>query len=168
MPIACWLPKATNTHSEYVKRIDFPLQQPLHERASMLRYACTACLACSVCSVGSSLCDELITRSDESYRVFVCVCVCVCACAKLCVIHKPQKRRLRPELESCATKIFIIYSDSGSHKTTVKCFILHDNLWLQIHSELSARRQLHKKKINTFLNGVAHVLATMWSSPVTT
>jgi hypothetical protein len=31
-----------------------------------------------VCCVGSGLCEELITRSEESYRVCVCVCVCVC------------------------------------------------------------------------------------------
>ena len=37
MRIACWLPKATNTHSEYVILIAFPLQQWLHERASILR-----------------------------------------------------------------------------------------------------------------------------------
>ena len=36
--IACWIPKATNTHSEYVIFIAFPLQQWLHECASMLRY----------------------------------------------------------------------------------------------------------------------------------
>jgi hypothetical protein len=35
--------KATNTHSEYVIRIAFPLQQWLHERASMLRYTYIAC-----------------------------------------------------------------------------------------------------------------------------
>jgi len=39
MRIACWIPKATNTHSEYVILISFPLQQWLHERASTLRYA---------------------------------------------------------------------------------------------------------------------------------
>jgi hypothetical protein len=27
MRIACWMPKATNTHSEYVTVIAFPLQQ---------------------------------------------------------------------------------------------------------------------------------------------
>ena len=37
MRIACWIPKATDTHSEYAKRIAFPLQQWLYERASMLR-----------------------------------------------------------------------------------------------------------------------------------
>jgi hypothetical protein len=36
--IACWIPKATNTHSEYVILIAFQLQQWLHNRASMLRY----------------------------------------------------------------------------------------------------------------------------------
>jgi hypothetical protein len=31
MRIACWLPKATNTHSECVISIAFPLQKWLHE-----------------------------------------------------------------------------------------------------------------------------------------
>jgi hypothetical protein len=38
MRIACWIPQTTNTHSEYVILIAFPLQQWLHERASMLHY----------------------------------------------------------------------------------------------------------------------------------
>jgi hypothetical protein len=38
MRIACWIPKATNTHSEYVILIAFPLQQWMHERALILRY----------------------------------------------------------------------------------------------------------------------------------
>jgi len=32
MRIACWIPKATDTHSEYVILIAFPLQQRLNER----------------------------------------------------------------------------------------------------------------------------------------
>jgi hypothetical protein len=43
MRIACWIPKATDTHSEYVL-ITFPLQRWLYERASMLRYAYIACV----------------------------------------------------------------------------------------------------------------------------
>ena len=35
---ACWIPKATNTHSQYVTLFAFPPQQLLHERAPMLRY----------------------------------------------------------------------------------------------------------------------------------
>jgi len=35
--IAGWIPKATNTHSEYAILIAFPLQQSLHERFLMLR-----------------------------------------------------------------------------------------------------------------------------------
>jgi hypothetical protein len=44
MRIACWIPKATNTHSEYVILIAFPQQQWLHERAAMLRRMYIACL----------------------------------------------------------------------------------------------------------------------------
>jgi hypothetical protein len=36
MLIASWIPKATNTHSEYVIIIAFPLQQWLVKHASML------------------------------------------------------------------------------------------------------------------------------------
>jgi len=37
MRFACWVPKATNTPSEYVIFIAFPLQKLSHERASVLR-----------------------------------------------------------------------------------------------------------------------------------
>ena len=33
MHIACWIPKAANSYSEYVILTAFPLQQWLHERA---------------------------------------------------------------------------------------------------------------------------------------
>ena len=38
MCLACWIPKATNILSRYVMLIAFPLQQLLHEYASMLHY----------------------------------------------------------------------------------------------------------------------------------
>jgi len=39
MPFACWIPEATDTHSEYVIFIAFPLQQWLHY---VLRYTFTS------------------------------------------------------------------------------------------------------------------------------
>jgi hypothetical protein len=44
MRIACWIPKATNTHSECVISIAFTLQYSLHERASILLYTHIACI----------------------------------------------------------------------------------------------------------------------------
>ena len=44
MRIACWIPKATNTHSGYVIFNTFTMAKWMHERASMLRYTYTACL----------------------------------------------------------------------------------------------------------------------------
>jgi len=38
MRFACWLPKATNTQTDYVILIAFAWQQWLRERASMLLY----------------------------------------------------------------------------------------------------------------------------------
>jgi len=37
--IACWIRKATNTHTEYVILIAFSAKQWLQERASELRYS---------------------------------------------------------------------------------------------------------------------------------
>jgi len=49
MRIACWMPKVTNTHAEYVILTVFPLQRWLRERASMLHYKYLSVLYC-VCS----------------------------------------------------------------------------------------------------------------------
>jgi len=53
MRISCWIPKATNTHSKYVIVIVFPLQQWLHERASILLYKYIACLVSCVYKQGN-------------------------------------------------------------------------------------------------------------------
>ena len=44
MHTACWIPKVTNTRSEYVLLIACPQQQWLLKRASMLRYTHIASL----------------------------------------------------------------------------------------------------------------------------
>ena len=44
MRIVCWISKATNTQSEYVMLVAFPLQKLLHERPSLLRYMYIACI----------------------------------------------------------------------------------------------------------------------------
>ena len=38
MRVACWIPKATNTYSDYVILIASPLQKLLHEHSSLLRF----------------------------------------------------------------------------------------------------------------------------------
>jgi hypothetical protein len=43
--IACWITKATDTHSQYVVFIAFLPQQLLHERDLVLRYTSIACNA---------------------------------------------------------------------------------------------------------------------------
>jgi len=45
MYIACWIIRATDTHSEFVILIAFPQQKLLQERASMLRYTYMVCLS---------------------------------------------------------------------------------------------------------------------------
>jgi hypothetical protein len=49
MRIACWIPKATDTHSYSEILIAFPLQQWLYERAWMLRYTYIVCRVEELC-----------------------------------------------------------------------------------------------------------------------
>jgi hypothetical protein len=44
MLFACWITKATDTHSEYIIVIAFPVQQWLRERVSVLRCTYIGCL----------------------------------------------------------------------------------------------------------------------------
>ena len=55
MRIACWIPKATNTPSEYAILIALTLQHRLHDRASMLRYNTLPVLCFGVDSPSVSL-----------------------------------------------------------------------------------------------------------------
>ena len=52
MRLACWIPKATDTHSEYSVIIAFPRQEMVTgRRLTMLRYTHIACLIlmCALC-----------------------------------------------------------------------------------------------------------------------
>jgi hypothetical protein len=60
-PIACWIPKAANTRSGWIILIYLPLQQWLHERASMIRYTYIVCLLFSYVSKYSCDFSDIIT-----------------------------------------------------------------------------------------------------------
>jgi hypothetical protein len=60
---ACWIIKATNPHSEYVKLIAFLRQLLLGEGASMLRFAYIAYL---VCLLSGTVLLPLISKSVVS------------------------------------------------------------------------------------------------------
>jgi hypothetical protein len=63
MPIACWITKTTDTRSEYVTIIAFPLQQWLHEHASMLRYTYVTCLV--ILAVGDFKVTVYVTLQER-------------------------------------------------------------------------------------------------------
>jgi len=95
--IACWIPKATDTHSEYIIVITFPLQQWLHERVSVLRWyehylSCWISAGQNVSELNVikyfriliSCCHRILCR-DVCCVVSVVLC-CVVLCCVCCVV----------------------------------------------------------------------------------
>ena len=72
---SCRIPKATNPHSECAILISFPLQQRLHECASILRYAYDACIVTYFLHLHYSFQTVLLFQifsSKKRASVFVC------------------------------------------------------------------------------------------------
>jgi hypothetical protein len=59
--IACWVTKATDTYSQYITRIVFPLQQWFHECGSMLRHMYIAGIVMVILSLSGAC---IITVSE--------------------------------------------------------------------------------------------------------
>jgi hypothetical protein len=68
--IASWIPRATQTHSQYAVLIALPLQQWLHGRASMLRCIYFASLVDNKAVVGK-LRKRRKVRSFVKFRQFL-------------------------------------------------------------------------------------------------
>jgi len=68
MRVACWIPKAKNTHSYCAILIAFPLQQWLNDSASVLHYMYSACLV--------NLTVSPIARPPWQIRSLVLHCAC--------------------------------------------------------------------------------------------
>jgi len=70
MRMACWITKATNTQSEYVIIIAFPLRQWLHERTSVMCYRYIACL---VKHIGNSRVRHTLFGMDIYSYLILCI-----------------------------------------------------------------------------------------------
>jgi hypothetical protein len=75
--IACWIPKATNTHTVSVILVAFPLQQSLHGRSAMLHYTYFSCLVlfavlpiCPYCMLHRFFLREWIKTVSEWVQCF--------------------------------------------------------------------------------------------------
>ena len=113
MPIARWIIKATNTHSEYVILIAYPLQQWWHERASILRYTYNACLFAFRKTIWRKYCQllslpylvnsgEKVSRTNSNCKRLEDVRECVTI------------------LQPCNIRTYIFRNNSGK-KNGIKC-----------------------------------------------
>ena len=65
----------------------------LRVRIPLTAWMFVSCVCCTLCS---SLCDQLITRSEKYYWFYVCVCLIVCD------LESSTLKRRRSDLEYCA------------------------------------------------------------------
>ena len=74
MHCACWLSKATNTHSEYII-IAFARQLRLSEYCSVLSYECTACLVTRVLlkTKGRAVMNRVRVSPDKRRSTLQCL-----------------------------------------------------------------------------------------------
>ena len=92
MRFACWIYKPTNTHSEYVILIAFPLQHWLHKSASMLCYTYIACLASHAVQVIYVHCLSCITCSAGYIRTLPVLHHMQCTLCLFGVVQRKQWR----------------------------------------------------------------------------
>ena len=97
MRVSCWIPEATDTHSEYVISIAFPLPQRLHERASMWRYTYIGCLAFTLFLPVLQLINLLKPIGHVMHRQFNIQQLYALPTLYLCVLYLSEnKQRLVP------------------------------------------------------------------------
>ena len=124
MCIACWIPVATDTHSEYVILTVFPLQQWLHERASVLRYTRTY-ITRLVNSWTQSVSKQMNINSLSYLRILVTSLVIVWLHLLWCVHRLISLSSFSP----CSSSYYndTIVSASG---VSCKIFLQHDSCCL--------------------------------------
>jgi hypothetical protein len=127
MRSACWITKATNTHSEYVILIAVPQQQWLCECAWVLRYTYIACLVCTYLQRQYSSSPNVSTNVNMICRNIILVSKVAPAVMFLtedfwCSLHPPGKCEGDSGFLSYPLKIIII-SQSSNYK------YLHNILW---------------------------------------
>ena len=107
MRITCWIPKATNTHSQYVILTAFPLQQWVIERVNVRLYF--TYIASLFISVDRSVVSK--TANNVLYGSWTAPAVCCCAdfqgsVLSLFFIHVQWGQALCPSYFRCCVHSF--------------------------------------------------------------
>ena len=106
MRIACWIPKATNTHSEYVILIALPRQQWLGERNVVLYVHC--CLVLKKCSRLRNIWKNLCLKGVKSHSLSFWPCFS--AHFFLLAVRKPLYQRYIYTWSPCGACFFFLWS----------------------------------------------------------
>ena len=139
MRIACWVPKAANTHSEYVTPIAFPLQQWLSQYASSLCYTCNACLVANLAYLGTvnSSLEVVSLQWHDTLRWFMK--------DSECIRHSMgAEGSMKWKLATANLTVIImeiIYWKTGSYSIGCKYSTFSRNLYFLFSSSL---QQLHE------------------------
>jgi hypothetical protein len=88
-----------------------------------------------LCCVGSGLCDELITLSEASYRVYMC--------RIMCDLKSSTVRRPKPELGCCTTEI---KKELGEGKTSPCSGGIYRLAKRRPHATRTVKERLHSQR----------------------
>jgi len=144
MRIACWIPKTTNTPSEYVIIIAFPLQQKLQEYTSVLRITYIARLVYVSWTAKRGSC----THPSAAGAIFRCLVGS--DCTEDCRLQAREKKRmLNSKYQMNVTK-FLNY---------IQTLKLYASQW---HSgRISIRKLLHIQDTTRIIRHACQSL-TLW------
>jgi hypothetical protein len=106
MRFSCWITKATNTHSEYIIIISFPLQQWLHERA--------------LCYMARTL-PILFRQVPAFWRNLLPLS----QCSKLQIYPAYTNKYTNAHLSIICLKHCDVYSNKKKHMHHLSCKFLH-------------------------------------------
>jgi len=152
MRIACWIPESTNTYSQCVILIAFPLQKWLHERASILRYTYIVCVVYRVGFMVNDRSSDRIPPNLTKPKIKRLVIFCGIYIPSPCSIWRAAGSVLGPLL--CLT--YTADSPTTADSTTATC--ADDTAVKTIHEDPAVathRLQTHLNKIQFWLkNGV--------------
>ena len=166
MRIACWIPKAKSTHSEYVILFASPLQPWLHERTSMLCFTYTACpfvlyLHLKLGSTFGLFLSAFLTTVLPAFLIFPMRATCP---VYLSLVHSISLVIYDDEYEQCCSSL-CTNSAALHYVRTVLLFIMYEKCCSSLCTNSAALHYVRKVLLLIMYEQCCSSLCTKSAAP---